>query len=180
MFVFIFAINAYGFDQLTPLQDAIEGLWNVSRIEITNDGLENPDVANFSFTLENPENNVTYISKLTKTSSNDDQVGNISINFSVDFISENFTLFINDFLRIENKFVTSVDFVRRCVGATNNPNFSYSFVFLSSYRAELTIFNRETGEVTVYRFWKQFHAERMSGFSKYVSYIFRKSLFRMI
>ena len=180
--LFLLLINAFSLDPIRPIHDMLRGEWNVSKIEITKDGYENPDVKNFSFVLKDPIDNITYMTKITPYDlTSNAEFDPIELVLTVNPESENFKLSLNNLISVENNITTSVDLIRRAVGAVNSPyDFSYSFVLLSSYRAELSIFNRTDPTVCIYRFWKKFDVESTSSFGRYASYLLRRALFRLI
>lgn len=170
-----------------PIQDVIEGTWNLTKLDLTNEGLLNPDsLLNYSFKLTSPEDNQTYFADIYGLSSPDSHTLKLSFNFN-ELNSEHssgkeyFTLIFDDNFTVEGELIKSADSIRRSVGAISRPlNTSYSFIILSSYRAELTLFYRDIQKTSIFRFMKQYDTGIFSGFGKYASYLMRKMLFRMI
>ena len=174
----------------------LEGNWTMSKIDLTKEGLENPDtITNFSFSLSTPYRNQSYTSEIYCTSPSHLCPKNFlhpqssptdlkySISLDLNFqspdnttIEFNFTLDNN--FTINGEFITSINGIVTSTGSFNSPyNFSYSFTFLSSYRAQLSLFDRNTGQVTIFRFWKEFDTHRSWEFGKYASFIARRILF---
>lgn len=197
-FFFLFFNKALCSLPSKPIHEVIQGNWNLTKIDLTDDGLENPDtIINFTFSLANPENNQTYFSDiycLSSTDSLDDRDDEspqshtlkLSFNFSstnpdLPPENENFNLTLDDNFTITGELVKSIDGVRRSVGAIQYPlNASYTFTILSSYRAKLTLFDRDSGKVTIFRLMKEYDTGMFSGFGKYASYMMRKMVFRLI
>lgn len=182
------------------IHEVIQGNWSVTKIDLSNDGLENPDtLINYTFHLANPENNQTYFSDIyclslidsnedSNDESSDFQSHTLKLAFNLTSSEsdhsteiENFNLTIDDNLTIVGELIKSIDGIRRSVGVISYPlNTSYSFTILSSYRAKLTLFYRDSGKVTTFRFMKEYDNSRLSGFGKYASYLMRKMVLRMI
>lgn len=182
------------------IHDIIQGNWNITKSELTNDGLEDPDsIVNYTLKLSNPKNNQTYFSDIyclpSKNSFHDDidessSLQSHSLKLSLCYSSidsdnctnnEPFNFSFDDNFTIEGELIKSIDKVRRSVGVIYYPlNVSYSFTILSSYRAKLTLFDRDSGKVTVFRFMKEYETGFLTGFGKYASYLMRKMIFRMI
>lgn len=149
--------------------EVIEGVWNCTRVEVTSDGFENPDTINFSVVFHKDSDGV-YVGRVSGTDSEatieyDDTSKAISFRFGEYYIQ-------NTISETENK-------VRHCHGTTEHPNWSYTFVIMSSYRCMFTIFDRDSGKITIFRMMRQYETDKMTGFLKFATYFARKVIFKM-
>ena len=172
LFLFSFFLLVSSNDEVKPTQEAILGTWSISKVDVTHDSLENPDVENFTLFVQNIQDEFHF-------EGNTSNGETVSIYF--DHRNGTFTLeFSKSKLSISNIVKITKNGLRGCHGALLVPDVSYSFVILSSYRFELTVFNRETNKVTLYRMYKDFESNKLSAFAKFSSYLLRKSIFRAL
>lgn len=166
--------------KIQPLTDVIPGIWNITRVSVTKNGRENPDVMNFSieFFAEELANMFTgsFMRLLPDKSWHREHEISIAL-------GKNETMFdvaIDGSNVLSEEIDKSIDGIRNVHTALESSDKTIAFVLLSSYRAELTIFDRSSDEVILYRAMKQYESERLNAFGKILSYFVRKSVFRFI
>jgi hypothetical protein len=124
---------------LRPLPEVISGVWNVTEVLVTADGLPSPDTAAFSIDI-----------RATSESAFSGAVRPTAAALSVALgPNESFAFSLGDRFRADGAFETSAGGTRYAHGVAGGATFS--LVLLSSWRAELTVVDRATRAVTLYR-----------------------------
>ena len=167
-------------DPLQPLNEIILGMWNITRVEITRNGHENPDVVEYYTKFEYAGKSGSFTGEFTRVLADKSEQGEHLLWVYVSDNESNFEFRVDDERVVSSTLTKSIDGIMSVHGALASPDVTFSFVVLSSYRAELTVFNRETGEATTWRAMKEFESQKMSTFAKVCSYLATRSLFRAI
>lgn len=81
---------------------------------------------------------------------------------------------------VTEKIKVTPDTVRYIDSYIHSNKIMYSFVILSSYRAELTLFDALNGHTTLYRMMREFDFQMPLGFIQYLQYFAQKILFHLI
>jgi hypothetical protein len=158
-----------------PVDEVIPGVWTISRVNVTGDGLEVPECGSYRVDLRFfPETDYFYGEIFDQS----DGVMVNTVKIRTNVAKDQMNVTFEDGLSVEMSLRTPLHRVKTIHGALTTPNIVYSFVLLSAWRAELTIFDRDLDQLVLYRCSKQAETETMKGVSSFFSYFLRKSLFR--
>jgi hypothetical protein len=140
---------------LRPLPEIVAGVWNITEVSVTADGLSNPDTRALSVSFTSPTND-TFSGLLLG--------GSRSLPLSI-ALGENESISVSGSgeKEIQTRFLTSKNGIRYIHGAVDD--FAFSFVILSSWRAELTIVDRKVNSVVLYRCVKEYRPSAIDRFS---------------
>jgi hypothetical protein len=139
----LFLLAVGGRALLRPLPEVISGLWNITEVSVTGAGLPSPDVVDFSVEIR-PATESTFSGTVMPT------LSSLTVSLGE---NESFGFALADRFHVDAQLETSAGGTRYVHGVTGNATFS--FVILSSWRVELTLIDRATQEVTLYRGLKE-------------------------
>lgn len=179
MLVCVLVASALCVLEMEPLDEIFVGSWNITRVSVTEKGLENPDTLSYELKLVRSGDSNTFIGEMNRILSDHSTKGEhlLKIVMKEDRKIE---FYIDDVLEIDAPLEQSVDNVLHLHGVLDRRDVTFSFVILSSYRAELTIFDRQSKAVVVFRCMKDFESTKLTSVWRMLSYFAQKVIFRGI
>jgi uncharacterized iron-regulated membrane protein len=165
--------------ELDSLPDVIQGIWNITRVNITGDGLSNPDVENYSVQFEPSIDPETYSATLIHFLPSKRQEDQHRLRLAINSTTETFSLDIESFT-LNSAFTVSMRGTRHFYGALLEPDVTFSFVCFTQNNAELTLFYRSEDQMIVYRCTKMYKRNVRQSLLGAILSIGQRMIFRIV
>ena len=180
MFALIFKVG-YSLNTQDSISSILGGKWNISRIEVTNNGYENPDIQKFFVDLEsNPEKKVFNGTIFQSPQYNEDTVQNREMKLFLDEESQKIKIYMNDSLIFDDSYDFFSNGLQISQGFLPNSKKYYSFIIMSVFRCQITVYDRETNQIIIYRMMHELKNSGDSILTKILKFFFQRVLFSFI
>lgn len=175
--IFLLIQSSVSLEPQESLNTIIGGKWKITEIDVTQTGYENPDQREFNICFVEENNKTQFEGTLTPVRQYDNSyITNVRIILKNELIQ----LYFNDSLFIEAPYEYFSNSLQIGHGFLPDEKTYYSFVFMSVFRSEITLFNRETGDIKIYRMMHEISHSGESILKKIIKFIMQRLFFSLI
>lgn len=159
------------------LEEQIPGVWNITQVFISQDGKEKQDEMQYTINMTKVNSKFVFIGDLIDLNRAN---GNYQVQIDYNNNTKEITLNLANKTIVTENIKVTMDNVKYIHSIIPNTRMTYSFVALSSYRAELTVYNPQNGNTTIFRMFREYDiSSGPSGFLQYIQFFMQKVLFHM-